>query len=47
MAIPMARPEPMPPCVWTDDERDLTRLGHVSREREGTYVRARRPALRP
>ncbi|TKT02569.1 hypothetical protein E4U91_22435 [Streptomyces lasalocidi] len=45
----MTRPEPMhvlPPCVWTDDERDLMRLGHVSRERGGR-ARTHGPAGRP
>ncbi|MFI0999074.1 hypothetical protein ACIP10_22020 [Streptomyces galbus] len=40
MVIPMARPESMtvlPTCVWTDDERALIRLGHVSREMEGKW----------
>lgn len=36
----MVRPESLtvlPPCVWSDHERDAMQLGHVSREMEGKW----------
>ncbi|MEU8792652.1 hypothetical protein [Streptomyces sp. NPDC048643] len=40
METSMVRPEPLtvlPACVWSDDERDAIRLGHVSRAMEGKW----------
>ncbi|MFM9448626.1 hypothetical protein [Streptomyces acidiscabies] len=40
METSLVRPESLtvlPACVWSDDERDAIRLGHVSREMEGKW----------
>ncbi|WP_329625430.1 hypothetical protein OG357_37945 [Streptomyces sp. NBC_01255] len=40
METSMVRPQPLavlPTCVWSDDERDAMRLGHVSRAMEGKW----------
>ncbi|WDO04189.1 hypothetical protein ME763_00125 [Streptomyces murinus] len=40
METSMVRPEPLtvlPACVWSDTERDVIRLGHISRAMEGKW----------